>query len=489
MPSFSQGFAAGSAVRERRAQREREQQEKARAQRVRELEAQRKIRPLIDDAYKALGENPSALKRAVGDIFQAYALETETQVDPEIVKIFAEPEFGQQLLDTPATLGEIVSGGKQPLLRAQARIALAQREQARKAQEASVGGPAPTVGEPEQLAGPGFEAATAAATATGPRPNAALRPAIEAIDAQITDLEGRRAVMIRNNAAPQAYVGLDQQLKDLRERKAKLTEGPLLTGVEADIRRRAEATPPEIARETGALTRGELETRRPPLATPGELEAQKEAAQQVEREAGGVRKTIREQAEGARAAIPRYQRVAALLETAGRTGAVIGPLRQGIGQALQLVLPDTAVNRLMKLSDVELLAQANTELAIAGLKDVGGNDTERELLTLMQTKPGLLRTKQANRFATRWALAGYEQSLYRDQLADQWLEARRAEGKRPSLAARDAGGMTFNQRWDRYLANHPLYARVARDLGLDPVEFSASIGYDRNKAQRAFGGR
>jgi hypothetical protein len=147
------------------------------------------------------------------------------------------------------------------------------------------------------------------------------------------------------------------------------------------------------------------------------------------------------------------------------------------------------VNRLTKLSDLELLEQANIEFALAGLKGLGGNDTERELKTMMQSNVGILRTPQANRLANQWAIAGLGRDRERDARAEQWIAAREAEGKPPSLRSRDPGGMTFSQRWDRFVDNHPLYVDVARSLGLNPVDFAVSLGLDRAKAQAAFGGR
>lgn len=276
-----------------------------------------------------------------------------------------------------------------------------------------------------------------------------------------------------------------------------LTEAERITQRET-IERRTKALPEELLREPqvqalGINTVGQFEDARSRgllqnVRTPEQVQAFKDSAQQLERIAGKELEDIHKTAKDATDRKAKFERIFALSQAAGRTGALTGPMRQAFGQALALVLPPETADRISNLPRLEALDQANVELALIGLKGLGGNDTERELKTMLEANPGLRRQPETNRLVVRWAIAAAQREEEKALAADRWITQREADGKAPSLRSRDPEGMTFNQRWMRYQDRNPLFGAVARDLGLDPEALATSMGMQlTDEKRRALG--
>lgn len=133
------------------------------AQAVQALEEQRKMRPMLDEAYTRFGGedgDPKQLSATIEDIFKGYQAATNSVVHPDVIKAFKDPKFGSQLLDSSAqngtTLGQLFQGGTDASMRAMARLALQKENDSRKSQHAFVAGdsavpeaPAPTPTGPQ----------------------------------------------------------------------------------------------------------------------------------------------------------------------------------------------------------------------------------------------------------------------------------------------------------------------------------------------------
>ena len=107
------------------------------------LDEQRKLRPLLEETYQRFGDPKtgklsSAGQQTIDDLFSGYQTATRSTVDPQVVKAFKDPVFGQQLLDASAsngmTLGQLFEQGTDASMRAMARLSLQKAQDSREAQ-------------------------------------------------------------------------------------------------------------------------------------------------------------------------------------------------------------------------------------------------------------------------------------------------------------------------------------------------------------------
>lgn len=123
---------------------------------VQALDEQRKMRPMLDEAYQRFGGedgDPKQLNATIEDIFKGYQSATGKAVHPDVIKAFKDPKFGAQLLDASAqsgtTLGQLFEQGTDASMRAMARLSMKKQQDTQASQHAFVAGdsappPSPT---------------------------------------------------------------------------------------------------------------------------------------------------------------------------------------------------------------------------------------------------------------------------------------------------------------------------------------------------------
>lgn len=96
------------------------------------------------------------------------------------------------------------------------------------------------------------------------------------------------------------------------------------------------------------------------------------------------------------------------------------------------------------VSDFDAIDAASKEGGIEKLKGIGGSDTERELLTAIQTGVGVETTTKENKRRVANAIAAADIAASRHRLATEWFN------KFGSLAYAAPNGMTWPQFWSSY---------------------------------------
>ena len=138
-------------------------------------------------------------------------------------------------------------------------------------------------------------------------------------------------------------------------------------------------------------------------------------------------------------------------------GAPLAATASAVGEAVGLTDGTTA-------TQYQQLESASKKIAMDGLRLLGGNDTERELLTSMQTTVSANKTEEANRAILRKQRAAAQVLTERSAFMDRWV------ADNGSLANPSSGGMTFSEAWRAYqvprfreLANAGQPARIRRN--------------------------
>jgi len=92
-------------------------------------------------------------------------------------------------------------------------------------------------------------------------------------------------------------------------------------------------------------------------------------------------------------------------------------------------------------SDFELINKVGKQLGIQTLQLVGGNDTERELITAIETNVGADKLPQTNRKLLSEKLAAIDVITQRPRFLEDWLS------ENASTLAKNENGDTFSQAW------------------------------------------
>lgn len=467
---------------------------------VKLLEAQRKIRPLLDEAYQRFAEDPKQLSATIDDIFKGYSLETRTSVDPDVIKALKDPQFGSRLLAASSgsgqTLGEILDEGKQPLLRAQARLALAKHADTTAATNAAVAGdqpatpaaraqanatppPSPT----EQPLGAGLQApgitspvapavpaevqAPPAAIATPGLPKALtpeLQTAADSLQERITNLKKNIGIVAAKAPDSKALPILNDQLKTLQEHLFQIT------AKSAQEQAAAEAQVGRTPVPLGELQRGQLPigTRFRDLAKPGAPAPA--TPKPIEREAADVSSVHSAQKEAealfergshARRSYDLLDVATSAARNAGVTGPYVTPIKESIYKIGNLFGVNTKSQ-----TALQVMTALTPQFAIDLTAMMKGQQSDREFMAGVDSAVNKGQTQQA--FATL-AYLKKEQAVLE---MEQALQARAWQAKYGSLAFKDANDRTFAEAWNKYREedierNGSFGERAARALNLD----------------------
>lgn len=265
--------------------------------------------------------------------------------------------------------------------------------------------------------------------------------------------------------------------------------GPVETPAEAaELKRRTGALDNDLLRDpavakAGLKTVGELEDRLAAdptfrLTDKAALERLVSAQRQEAETAFKDLTTIRTRSETARERKAAYTIIAAVAERSGPTGPWITPIREQVNKLAQVI----GVSNPRGMSEIELGHAMSTRLAVSGLKDVGGNDTEKELQKLMLSNPNLFASSKGLYILIRVG------SHLEDLKIQQGLQAERWKNFYGDLNRPNNNGESFQEVFQRdVLDKYPVYGVAAEALGIKASELTP-----RNlqaKFREAFGAR
>lgn len=471
---------------------------------LRVLEVDRKMRPLLDEAYQRFGGNPNdptnpgdqkQLGATIDDLFKAYQIETRKPVSPDLIKAFKDPKFGADALkysnDKGVTFGEIVQGGASPLLRAQGRLAIAKHLDSSAATSAANAGdqPPPTVAQAAQSnasplgaglqmpGGPAGAPIAAPAPDVTPTPAAnvpaettaptgmpkALTPELQGaaniLQDRITNLRKNIGIINSRDANSKALPILNDQLKTAQEHLFKLTAGSAQGQAEAEAQ--VGRTPIPL----GELQRGQL-----PIGTRFRDVKAGQVPQTPAQEAaalGGVHSaqkefdTTVEQGAHARRTYDLLDTATAAAKNAGVTGPWVTPIRENVYKLGNLFGVKTK-----EQTALQVMSSLTPQFAIDLTAMMKGQQSDREFMAGVDSALNKGQTQQA--FATL-AYLKKEQAILQ---MEQALQARAWQGKYGSLAFKDANDRTFAEAWNKYREediqrNGSFGERASRALGLD----------------------
>lgn len=118
-------------------------------------------------------------------------------------------------------------------------------------------------------------------------------------------------------------------------------------------------------------------------------------------------------------------------------GAPAQAFLSGVGEAVGITDGTTATQN-------QQLESASKKIAMDGLRLLGGNDTERELLTSMQTTVSTTKTEEANRKILKKQRAAAQVLTERSAFMDRWV------ADNGSLSNQSGSGKTFAEAWREY---------------------------------------
>lgn len=467
---------------------------------LRLLEVDRKMRPLLDEAYQRFGGNPNdptnpgdqkQLGATIEDLFKAYQIETRKPVSPDLVKAFKDPKFGADALkfstDKGVTLGEMVQGGASPLLRAQGRLAIAKHLDSATATSAANAGdqPAPTMAQaaqanaapaapalgsglqmaggppaapiitapaaPVAAGGEGQPAAPAPAAAqVPPAANAPAAPA--ALPKALTpELQGaatllqdrvanlKKNIGIINSKDPnsKALPILNDQLKTAQEHLFKITAGSAQGQAEAEAQTGRSIVQPQVLRETG-LPAGTLQRDIPKGAQM--LTPEQSAGIQHSATAAGTELTdVIHQGNVARQTVPMLDVAIAASTRAGITGPLVTPVREAvmkIGNLFGVVTPGQTA--------LQLIDAITPRLAVQLTSQMKGQQSDREFLAGIQSAANKGQTNQAFAMVAYFTRELGALAIEKERQARIWT----ANREHPGLNIPDKQGRTFQEVFD-----------------------------------------
>lgn len=230
------------------------------------------------------------------------------------------------------------------------------------------------------------------------------------------------------------------------------------------IERRAKPLPEALARDSGMKTWGEWEDsgrRVPSTAEAGRIaeENRQRAAQSAKLHEG-----IRGEADAARAQLEQLHKLSVLVEKAGPTGRFVAPIREALANVAQVF----GVKIDPRMDDLQSLKSTNLELATASLRNFSGPDSDKDVMRAMETNPGQLRTREANRFMIAMNAAEAASKVEKAAEAARWIS------QFGDLSRKDPAGNTFEEGWKKYVnGKEPTYVRAAKLLGFDPEQAKA----------------
>lgn len=209
-----------------------------------------------------------------------------------------------------------------------------------------------------------------------------------------------------------------------------------------DTERRAKVIPaeertPEMVKK-GITTYGAAEDAGVKLMDATDRATARARAVESEQSASKAFEGLQKAAGEARQKRSQLELISALYRRVGPTGAIVGPVRESLMNAAQLLgaTPDS-------LSGIQTMDAAAIQLVRATLKDFSGNDSDRDVLTAMRGSPNLLKTRDANQAMLALSLS----ELQRQE--DKAANAARWRGQFGSLAAKDPDtGKTFDEAWN-----------------------------------------
>lgn len=489
---------------------------------LRVLEADRKVRPLLDEAYQRFGGDakdptnpgdPKQLGATIDDIFKAYAIETRRNVSPDLLKALKDPKFGADVLkfsqDQGLTISDIMKGGESPLLRVQGRLAIAKHMDSSEAQRAAAAGDQPTaspaqaaqanaspLGSGLQMAGgPAAAPIISAPAAPAPSPVAAggegqpsapapvaapqlppaataptgmpqaltpeLQGAANTLQDRITNLKANIAIIAKKSPDSKALPILNEQLKTNQEHLFQITAKSAQGQAEAEAQVGRTPVPlPELQRGQLAIGTRFRDLGNKPGVVP-QSPAQEAAA------IGGVHSaqkefdTTVEQGAHARRSYDLLDLASSAARNAGVTGPWVTPIRENLYKMGNLFGVNTKGQ-----TALQVMSSLTPQFAIDLTQMMKGQQSDREFMAGIDSALNKGQTQQA--FATL-AYLKKEQAILQ---MEQALQARAWQGKYGSLAFKDANDRTFAEAWNKYREediqrNGSFGDRATRALNLD----------------------
>lgn len=489
-------------------------------QQLRVLQADQKVRPLLDEAYTRFGGDPNdptnpgnakQLGATIDDIFKAYSIEAKKNISPDLIKALKDPKFGADVLkysqDKGLTIGDILQAGDSPLLRAQGRLAIAKHLDTNEAQRAAAAGdqpvsmpaaaqanaapvPAPSLGSGLQMpgvtAGPaasptveapaspiGAPAAAAPALPATPAPVVAppkaptpeLQAAVEQIDAQIKNLGKNIATITSKAPDSKSLPLLNDRLKMLTEHRFQLTSKFALEQAGAEAQTGRSIVPPQVLKETGAPA-GTLQR---DLTAPGAqqrnmLTPEQSAGVAHSATAAGTELTdVLHAGTTARRILPILDVAAEAGKRAGVTGPLVTPVREGLYNVANLFGVNT-----QKQTALQVMNSLTPQLAIQLTSLMKGQQSDREFLAGVQSTINKNETNQAYAMILSFSKELAQLAIEKEVQARIWT----ANRDHPGLNLKDAQGHTFQEVFDASVdrinkERGSIGERIARNFGVN----------------------
>lgn len=486
-------------------------------QQLRVLQADQKVRPLIDEAYTRFGGDPNdptnpgdpkQLGATIDDIFKAYSIEARKNVSPDLIKALKDPRFGADLLkfsaDKNLTIGDILQAGDSPMLRAQGRLAIAKHMDTQAGQRAAAAGdqpismPAaaqanasPALGAGLQMPGGApitapvppqgvtaipvapqapVQAQPLPAAPTSPvlppkAPTPELQAAVEQMDSQITALKKNMAIVDSKTPGSKAIPLMAQRLQQLQDQRFQLTSKFALGQAEAEAQTGRSIVPPQVLKETGAPA-GTLQRdlTAPGAPTRNMLTPEQSAGITHSATAAGAELTdVIHSGSVARRVLPILDVAAEAGKRAGVTGPLVTPVREGLYNVANLFGVKTE-----KQTALQIMNSLTPQLAIQLTSLMKGQQSDREFLAGVQSTINKNETNQAYAMILQFSKELAQLAVEKEVQARIWT----ADRDHPGLNMKDKQGRTFQEAFDASVdrinkERGSIGERIARNFGVN----------------------
>jgi hypothetical protein len=174
-----------------------------------------------------------------------------------------------------------------------------------------------------------------------------------------------------------------------------------------------------------------------------EQERRKSAAVELEKVYAKEYADMVTKADESRLRRAKMEAMVELLGKAGETGRIVGPLRLGLNNIIATfgIKPEG-------MAPLEMLSRVSTQLGIARMKDIGGNDTQQELVKSIEAYPGVLNIFETNVLMLQMSIAQEMLEEHRAVMAEKWMNQPWNDTR--SLSAKSPSGKTFKQVWSEW---------------------------------------
>jgi hypothetical protein len=205
---------------------------------------------------------------------------------------------------------------------------------------------------------------------------------------------------------------------------------------------RNQQLPESLVRETGvtsygALANGIVSGKIKPMS-PIQLARKEQAAKNIEHVYGKKFEDYQVKGEAARISRAMNETMLSMIQQAGTTGPGLSSIREGINAVITTIIPGFNPTG---MTELQMMKALSTKMAIEDLKNVGGNDSDKDFLRAITSNPNIFNVPEANVLMLTYRIQSNILDEHRAKMAQKWVD------RYESLSASDEKGRRFDEVW------------------------------------------